>query len=97
MTDYAEIIDKVVESLKTDLTELTLKIHDNPELGRQEVKACRWQTELLEKYGFETETPFAGFETAYKQYIEERKTARILRCLLNMMHCRSLDTDADII
>lgn len=49
MTDYAEIIDKVVESLKTDLTELTLKIHDNPELGRQEVKACRWQTELLEK------------------------------------------------
>ena len=33
MTDYAERIDKVVESLKTDLTELTLKIHDNPELG----------------------------------------------------------------
>lgn len=73
MTDYSVRIDEIIKSLKTDLKELTLKIHDNPELGRQEVKACRWQTELLKKYGFETEAPFAGFETAYKAVYRGKK------------------------
>ncbi len=42
-----------VESLKPELTELTLKIHDNPEPGGKERKAVLWQTALLRKYGFE--------------------------------------------
>ena len=46
-------IDEIVKSLEPELKELALKIHANPELGNQEFKACRWQMELLEKYGFE--------------------------------------------
>ena len=31
-------IDSAVERLKPELTELTLKIHDNPELGKDQVR-----------------------------------------------------------
>ncbi len=55
-----------VEKYEKELRELTLYIHDNPELGLKEVKACKAQVELLEKYGFEVETGFCGIETAYK-------------------------------
>lgn len=55
-----------VEKYAQELKELTLYIHDNPELGHQEFKACKAQEALLEKYGFEVETGFCGIETAYK-------------------------------
>ena len=45
-------IDEIVEGLEPELRKLALDIHDNPELGNQEFKACQWKTELLEKYGF---------------------------------------------
>lgn len=53
-------IDTVVEQLAPDLKKLALDIHGNPELGHQEVKACQWQVELLEKYGFTVEKNFCG-------------------------------------
>ncbi|MCR5335843.1 MAG: amidohydrolase [Synergistes sp.] len=55
-----------VESLKPELTELTLKIHDNPEPGGKERKAVLWQTALLRKYGFEVTDKYCGIETAYR-------------------------------
>lgn len=58
-------IEKIVEQYAPELRKLAIDIHDNPELGRQEFKACKWQTELLEKYGFEVETGYCDIETAY--------------------------------
>ena len=58
-------IDEIVKSLEPELKELALKIHANPELGNQEFKACRWQMELLEKYGFEVSDNFCDIPTAY--------------------------------
>ena len=55
-----------VKKYEEELRELALYIHDNPELGMKEEKACRAQTELLEKYGFEIETNFCNLKTAYK-------------------------------
>ncbi|MFZ2654902.1 MAG: M20 family metallopeptidase [Victivallales bacterium] len=40
-------------------------MHCNPELGMNEVKACSWQVDLLEKMGFDVQTPYAQLETAY--------------------------------
>ena len=59
-------INEIVEGLEPELKELALNIHDNPELGLEEVKACQWQTELLTKYGFTVEREFCGIPTAYR-------------------------------
>ena len=40
-------IDKIVKALEPELKELSHKIHDNPELGLEEYKACAWQVELI--------------------------------------------------
>ena len=59
-------IDEIVNGLEPELRKLALDIHDNPELGNQEFKACQWQTELLEKYGFCVERGFCGIPTSYR-------------------------------
>lgn len=62
MKQATEIVDKLSPELKA----LALYIHDNPELGLKEYKACAAQVQLLEKYEFEVAQGFCGFETAYK-------------------------------
>ena len=42
---YIESIEKVAAEIAPDLKKLALDIHDNPELGKQEFKACQWQVE----------------------------------------------------
>ena len=59
-------IDEIVSDIGPELKKLALDIHDNPELGNEEFKACKWQTELLEKYGFSVEREFCGIPTAYR-------------------------------
>lgn len=62
---YKDRIDKIVDALAPELKELALKIHDNPELGLEEYKACAWQVELIKKYGFTVEEGVAGMPTAF--------------------------------
>ena len=57
-----EAIDSEAEALKR----LSLDIHDNPELGLEEVRAAGWLCECLEKHGFRVERPVAGLETAFR-------------------------------
>ena len=59
-------IDEAVFGLEPELKKLAFDLHENPELGNQEFKALQWQTELLEKYGFQVEQGFCGIPTAYK-------------------------------
>ena len=49
MKEIQNRAEKKVEMLAPELKELSLKIHENPELGKEEFKACRWQVELLKK------------------------------------------------
>ncbi len=72
MTDQERVV-KIVDALKPELKELTLKIHDNPELGMQEFKACAWQKELLAKHGFAIEENFCGIATSYKAVYQGKK------------------------
>lgn len=66
-------VQEIVTALSSELKELALQIHENPELGNQEYKACQWQMELLRKYGFRAENNFCDIPTAYKAVYEGEK------------------------
>jgi len=55
-----------VESSEQKLIQLSLKIHDNPELGFKEEKAAAWLTSYLEDEGFHVERGLAGLPTAFQ-------------------------------
>jgi len=55
-----------VESQRHQLTQLSLNIHDNPELGFEEEKASAWLTSYLEDSGFHVERGIAGLATAFR-------------------------------
>lgn len=48
------------------LSSLSLKIHSNPELGFQEVKAATWLAEYLGGNGFSIEQGICGLDTAFR-------------------------------
>lgn len=70
----SERVSRIVDGLRPELKELALRIHDNPELGMEEFKACAWQKELLAKYGFEIEPSFCDIETAYRAVYKGKKS-----------------------
>ena len=67
-------VKAVVEPMKPELKDLSIKIHDNPELGLQEYKACEWQIEILHKYGFIVTENFCDIPTAYKAVYSGKKS-----------------------
>ena len=70
MSAVKELIAAAVERLGDDLESLSRRIHDNPELGYQEVKAAGWLTDFLETRGFKVERGVGGVETAFRAAIE---------------------------
>jgi amidohydrolase len=70
MSAVKDHIGKAVDRLADDLESLSRRIHDNPELGYQEVKAAAWLSEFLERQGFKVERGVAGVETAFRGTIE---------------------------
>jgi amidohydrolase len=63
-------IATAVDRLADELESLSRRIHDNPELGYQEVKAAGWLTEFLAGQGFKVERGVGGVETAFRATIE---------------------------
>ena len=55
-----------LESQRQQLIQLSLNIHDNPELGFAEEKASAWLTSYLEDSGFHVERGIAGLATAFR-------------------------------
>jgi len=55
-----------VELQRQQLIQLSLNIHDNPELGFEEEKASAWLTGYLEDSGFHVERGIAGLATAFR-------------------------------
>jgi amidohydrolase len=66
MSAVKDLIAPAVDRLAADLERLSRQIHDNPELGYQEVKAAAWLAEFLEREGFAVERGVAGIETAFR-------------------------------
>lgn len=59
-------IRDAVEEHRQELIELSLRIHDHPELGMKEEKAMGWLVEFLEKNGFRVEKGIADLPTAFR-------------------------------
>jgi amidohydrolase len=55
-----------VELQRQQLIQLSLNIHDNPELGFEEEKASAWLTGYLEGSGFHVERGIVGLATAFR-------------------------------
>lgn len=55
-----------IDSRRSELIELSLNIHSNPELGLNEHKAMEWLTSFLQKSGFTIERGIAGLPTAFR-------------------------------
>ena len=49
-----------------ELEELSLRIHDNPELSLEEEKSSQWLAEYLSGKGFEVTKPAYGLPTAFE-------------------------------
>ncbi|MBL7120216.1 MAG: M20 family peptidase, partial [Dehalococcoidia bacterium] len=60
------LILEEVEAHRADLVDLSLRIHANPEVGLQEVKASAWLAEYLESKGFAVERGVCELPTAFK-------------------------------
>ncbi len=66
-------VSRQIEEQRHNLIELSLNIHDNPELGYKEEKASGLLTEYLAKNGFNMEKGVGGFPTAFKATYGESK------------------------
>ena len=56
----------IIDAHRHLLSELSLKIHSNPELGFQEAKASAWLTQYLEENGFSIERGIYKLPTAFR-------------------------------
>src|SRR5881628_3397641 len=66
MSTVKEAISQGVDRLGDELEALSHQIHAHPELGYEEVKACAWLSEFLERHGFTVERGVGGVETAFR-------------------------------
>ena len=66
MTAAKDLIRSAVDTLGDDLENLSRRIHDNPELAFQEVKAAAWLADFLTAQGFAVERGVAGVDTAFR-------------------------------
>jgi len=62
-----------IDARRHQLSELSLEIHANPELGFHEVKATAWLTQYLEENGFSIERGICELPTAFKASYEQGK------------------------
>lgn len=65
MEDLNHSINTIYNKYTQDIKTIVQKIHATPELSEEETLACKWQVDLLEKWGFNVETKFKGLDTAF--------------------------------
>jgi len=64
-----------IDARRQQLSELSLKIHANPEIAFQEVKSATWLTEYLKENGFSIEQGICGLSTAFRASYGQGKPA----------------------
>ncbi len=68
-------VSSEIDARHRQLSELSLKIHSNPELGFKEVKAAAWLTQYLEENGFSIERGIYELPTAFRGRYGQGKPA----------------------
>ena len=70
MSALKDDIARAVDRLGDELERLSHRIHANPELGYQEVKACGWLSDFMAAQGFKVERGVGGVATAFRATLE---------------------------
>jgi len=65
VNEYKQGIQKEIDDIEKTIIGISAQIHDNPELGLREHKACELLTSEIEEFGFNVDTPVAGLDTAF--------------------------------
>lgn len=65
ISENKQKIQRAVNNRDSELRDLALKIHENPELGYKEYKAVEWITNYLENEGFSVDRGVADINTAF--------------------------------
>lgn len=76
--DYLKIVDEHVESLSDDLRQISLSIHDNPELQYKEYHAHKVLAEYLEKQRWQVTPSAYGIETAFVAVFDTGKKGPVV-------------------
>ncbi|KAF9508826.1 hypothetical protein BS47DRAFT_202333 [Hydnum rufescens UP504] len=63
---FKAVVDKYIDSCYNELRELSLKIHDCPELGFEEEYAHKVLTEFMEAHGFSVTRHYLELNTAWR-------------------------------
>ncbi|ORX48863.1 hypothetical protein DM01DRAFT_1326141 [Hesseltinella vesiculosa] len=63
--DVKDTISNVIDQASSSLRDISLKVHDHPELGNNEFHAYKILTEFLEGQGFHLTRKAAGMDTAF--------------------------------
>ncbi|MFC2062936.1 M20 family metallopeptidase [Chloroflexota bacterium] len=74
-TDLKTTVVSEVETRRSELGELSRKIHANPELGFQETRAAGWLAQYLEENGFSVERGVCEMPTAFRASYGKGKPA----------------------
>ncbi|KAI9023776.1 hypothetical protein CLU79DRAFT_701090 [Phycomyces nitens] len=76
-----KLIASTIEQHNEELRAISIKIHDNPELGNREFDAFRLLTDYLETKGFKVTRGVAGLETGFiAEYSNSDKGRRVGFC-----------------
>ena len=62
-----------IDSNQSVLTELSLEIHNHPELSGREHRSAGLHVDLLKKNGFRVEQPFLGLDTAFRAVYDSNR------------------------
>ncbi|KAF9922522.1 hypothetical protein FBU30_007343 [Linnemannia zychae] len=63
--EFAKTVHLAIEDVSSELRAISLKLHENPELGYEEYKAHILLTDYLETKGFQVERKAYGMDTAF--------------------------------
>ena len=84
MTGAEELKNKVqgnIDAMKGKIVEIAKYIHDNPEIGYEEHKACKLLTTELEHHGLIVTRGVAGLPTAFKAVLKGKSERPIVGIL----------------
>jgi len=70
-----------IQQLREELIDLSQFILNNPELGHEEVKACKAHVDILKKYGFKVQEEYMGIKTAFRAEFDTLKGGPVIAFL----------------
>lgn len=77
-SDGLRTIAKAVEDLSPSLRDLSVKMHDNPELGWVEFETSKLLSEYIESHGFKVTRKAYGTETGFEAVFQHSEGGRTI-------------------